>query len=163
MTNEAFTCPLHECISFDWYHLAEDHRSPHDAWVECITISEPSSGDRHQNRGLEIHVQLIGAYHDGTIEFTYKRVHHYSIQAMRDTAGHGDWLEDGVDVRRHDTLLHRVTLTNGGFEIEAEGIEYMWTPLPSVSKQRFLSVIARFTPSAASARRVRREFCARPE
>jgi len=55
---------------------------------------------------------------------------------MRDAAGHGDWLEDEVDVRRHDTLLHKVKLTNGSFEIEADVIEYKWTPLPSLSKQR---------------------------
>lgn len=96
MTNEVFTCSLRECSSFDWYRLPEDHRSPHDAWVESIIISEPSSGDRHENRGLEIHVRLLGAYHDGTIEFNYKGVQRYSIEAMRDAAGHGDWLEDEV-------------------------------------------------------------------
>ena len=135
MTSEVFICPLRECSSFDWYKFPENHRSPHDAWVESITISEPSSGERHQNRGLEIHVRLIGAYHDGTIEFTYKGVRRYAIEAMRDVAGHGDWLEDDVDVKRHDSLLHRVTLTNGSFEIEADDIEYKWTPLSSLSSQ----------------------------
>jgi hypothetical protein len=133
MTNEVFAYPLRQCSSFDWYKSPEDHRSPHDAWVESITISEQSSGERHENRGLEIHVRLLGAYHDGTIEFTYKGVQNYSIRAMRDAAGHGDWLEDKVDVRRHDTLLHKVILTNGGFEIEAHDIEYKWTPLTSLS------------------------------
>ena len=59
----------------------------------------------------------------------------YAIEAMRDVAGHGDWLEDDVDVKRHDSLLHRVTLTNGSFEIEADDIEYKWTPLSSLSSQ----------------------------
>lgn len=133
MTNEVFTCPLRQCSSSDWYKFPEDHRCPHDSWVEAITISEPSSGERHQNRGLEIHVRLLGAYHDGIIEFTYKGVQNYSIRGMRDVAGHGDWLEDEVDIRRHDTLLHKATLTNGSFEIEAHEIEYKWTPLPSLS------------------------------
>lgn len=128
MTIELFACSLRQCSSSDWYKAPEDHRSPHDAWVESITISEPSSGERHQNRGLEIHIRLLGAYHDGTIEFTYTGVQHYSIEAMRDIAGHGDWLEDEVDVRRHDTLLHKVALTNGRFEIEAQNIEYRWCP-----------------------------------
>jgi len=99
--------------------------------VQAITISEPSSGERQENRGLEIHVLLLGAYHDGTIEFTYKGVQHYSMEAMREKAGHGDWLEDQVYIKNRDSLLHKVTLADGAFEIEAQDVEYKWTPLPS--------------------------------
>lgn len=134
MTNEVFTCSLRECSSFDWYSFPEDHRSPHGAWVESIKITEPSSGDRQENRGLEIHVRLLGSYHDGIVEFTYREVQSYAIQARRSLVGHGDWLEDNVDVRRHDTLSHCVQLTNGSFEIEANEIEYKWTPLLEVSE-----------------------------
>jgi hypothetical protein len=133
MTNEALTFPLRQCVVFDWYKFPPDHRCPQQASVESITISEPSSGERHENRGLEIHIRLLGAYHDGIIEFTYKGVQNYSVQAMRDVAGHGDWLEDEVDVKRHDTLLHKITLTNGSLEIEAEYVEYKWTRLPPLS------------------------------
>lgn len=128
--NEAVTFSLRQCSSFDWYSFPEDHRSPHDAWVESIAISESSSGERHAKRGLEIHLRLLGAYHDGTIEFTYKGVQNYEIRAMHDPAGHGDWLKDEGDVQRHNTLKHRVTLTNGSFEIDANEIQYKWTPLP---------------------------------
>lgn len=129
MANESFTSALRECSSYDWYKFPEDHRSPHDAWVESITISEPSSGDRHEHRGLEIHVRLLGAYHDGTIEFAYKGVQSNSMQTMRDGAGHGDWIKDEVNLQRKDRILHKVTLSNGRFEIEADTIEYTWTPL----------------------------------
>lgn len=132
MINEALTYSLRECAASDWYKFPEDHRSPHDAWVESITISEPYSGDRHQNRGLEIHIRLLAGYHDGIIEFIYKGVQEYSIRAMRDVAGHGDWLDDEVDVSRHDLLVHKVTLTNGSFRVEANEVEYRWTPLPSL-------------------------------
>ena len=94
--------------------------------MKSITISDPSSG------ASSIHVQLLGAFRDGTIEFTYKEVQSYAMQARRDVAGHGDWLEDRVDVRRHDSLRHCVTLTNGSFVIEANEIEYKWTPLPAL-------------------------------
>src|SRR5260370_18232815 len=50
----------------------EDHRSSHDTWVESITISEPSSGGRHEHRGLEIYVRRLVAYHDGTIDSNIK-------------------------------------------------------------------------------------------
>jgi hypothetical protein len=100
MTSEIFTFPLRECSSLEWYNFPKDHRCPHDAWVESITISEPSSGERHQVRGLEIRVRLLGAYHDGNIEFTYKRVLRYLMGAVpQHRAGHGDWLEDDVDVK----------------------------------------------------------------
>jgi hypothetical protein len=133
MTNDVFTNPLRQCCSLDWYKYPPDHRCPHDAWVESVTVSEPSSGERHENRGLEIHIRLLGAYHDGIIEFAYTGVQNYSMQAVRDVAGHGDWLEDEVDVKRQDTLLHKITLTNGSFEIEAKDVEYKWTPLPTLS------------------------------
>ena len=94
-------------------------------------ISEPSSGERHENRGIEIRIRLLGAYHDAVIEFTYKRVRGYSLRGMRDAAGHGDWLEDSLKAQRNNSLRHKVTLTNGDFEIEAKEIEYKWTPLPS--------------------------------
>jgi hypothetical protein len=134
MTNEALTCPLRHCIAFDWYKFPSDHRCPHDAWVESITISESSSGDRQQNRGLEIHVRLLGAYHDGVIELTYKGVQSYSILARGDRAGHGDWLKDEIELRPQDNLHHKVTLAHGSFEIEAEYGEYKWTPLTSPGK-----------------------------
>jgi hypothetical protein len=101
--------------------------------VESITISEPSYGEHHQVRGLEIRVRLLGAYHDGNIEFTYKRVLRYLIGAIPERAAHGDWLEDDVDVKEDASLVHRVKFTNGSLKIEAEEIEYKWIPLPSLS------------------------------
>ena len=35
-----------------WHYDFSDHRSPHDSWVESITVQEPSSGNRHQHRKL---------------------------------------------------------------------------------------------------------------
>jgi hypothetical protein len=133
MNKKASSCSLRECSSLPWYTSPEDHRSPHDCWVQSITVSEPSSGERREIRGVEIHISLLGAYHDGTIEFTYQRVQRYSLEGIRDTAGHGDWLEDELKLRKNNSLLHKVTLTNENFEIEAEEIEYRWTPLPSLS------------------------------
>jgi hypothetical protein len=33
-----------------------------------------ATGDRHQHRWIDIHVRLLGAYHDGHIELTYRNV-----------------------------------------------------------------------------------------
>ncbi len=120
---------MRECISSDWYTFPGDHRCPHDAWVEAITVSEPFFGERKAQRSLEIHVRLLGSYHDGVIEFTYRGVQRYVIRAGHDAAGHGDWLEDKVDIGEQNTLRHSVRLTNGSFEIQANEAVYKWTPL----------------------------------
>jgi hypothetical protein len=54
--------------SSDWYFLPSEHRCPHDAWLESIIISEPSTGERHELRSASIRIRLLGAYHDGFIE-----------------------------------------------------------------------------------------------
>jgi len=121
---------LRECFLSGWYALPEDHRCPHDAWVEAVTISETASGDRNEKRELEIQVRLLGAYQDGTIEFAYKRVTNYSFQASKASSGHGDWLRDEVE-ERDGSILHTVLLANGKIQIEAREIEYKWTASPN--------------------------------
>jgi len=130
MSQESLLLSLRECILSDWYAAPEDHRCPHDAWVEAVTISETASGDRHEKRELEIRMRLLGAYHDGIIEFTYKQVKNYSLQALKASEGHGDWLRDEVE-ERDGSILHTVLLANGRIQIEAREIEYKWTGSPN--------------------------------
>ncbi|HET7463563.1 MAG TPA: hypothetical protein VFJ82_20080 [Longimicrobium sp.] len=33
-----------------WYFGFNDPRGPHDAWLEEVTISEPATGERRENR-----------------------------------------------------------------------------------------------------------------
>jgi hypothetical protein len=133
MSAEALSCPLQECSALPWYNRPEDHRCPHDSWVQSITVAEPSSGERLQIRRLEIHIRLLGAYHDGVIEFMYRGVQRYSLEGMRDVRGHGDWLKDELKLTKNNRLVHHAILTNGDFEIEAEEIQYKWTPFSSLS------------------------------
>ena len=121
-------CSLRDCCNADWYHDFQDHRCPHDAWVESITVSEPSSGERHERRSLDIRVRLLGAYHDGIIEFTYHGVRRYSLEGSQQR-GHGDWLSDKVETTDDDVLVHTVRLADGAVRIEAQDAEYKWTPL----------------------------------
>ena len=48
-----------------WHYDQQDHRCPHDSWLEALTISEPSSGVRCEIRSINILIRLLGAYHDG--------------------------------------------------------------------------------------------------
>lgn len=66
----------------------------------------------------------------------YKGVGSYSLDCQRDVAGHGDWLEEEVRAKGHNSLFHNVKLTSGSFHIEAEDIEYKWTPLPNFPAKR---------------------------
>jgi hypothetical protein len=96
--------------------------------VESVTISEPASSERHQTRELQIQIRLLGAYHDGIIEFEYSGVQNYSLGGSGIT-GHGDWLRDEVE-DRDDIIRHTVLLVNGQFQIEAKEAQYKWTALP---------------------------------
>jgi hypothetical protein len=51
----------------------------HDAWLETLTVRETASGERKQNRQLEIQVRLFGPYHDGWIHLNYTGVTQYSF------------------------------------------------------------------------------------
>jgi hypothetical protein len=130
MSQDTLLLSLRECRLSDWYSFPEDHRCPHDAWVEALTLSELASGERHEERELQIQIRLLGAYHDGIIEFTYKRVKNYSLQATGAAGGHGDWLRDEVE-DRDGFILHTVLFANGKIQIEAKDVEYKWTALPN--------------------------------
>jgi len=128
MSQDNLVLSLRECFLSGWYALPEDHRCPHDAWVEAVTISEKASGDRQERRELEIRIRLLGAYHDGTIEFTYKGVDEYSVQASVATYGHGDWLRDEVE-DCNGAIVHTILLVKGRLQIKAAEVEYRSTPL----------------------------------
>ena len=104
----AFPCSALSLASSDWYFDPRDHRCPHDAWLEGITISEPATGDRSEKRITEIRVRLLGAYHDGFIELFYPCVLRYSLSASSSARGIGDWLYDEFRVAPSGHLIHEI-------------------------------------------------------
>jgi len=113
-----------------WHYNARDHRSPHDSWVESLTISEPATGSRHENRHLEIAVRLLGAYHDGYLELSYPEVQSYSFigaSHAAENAGHGDWLVDELRLSERGLVLHEILFRSGSrWLIEAKDIRVTW-------------------------------------
>ena len=112
---------------------SEDHRNPHDAWVESLTILEPSSGKRHEERSLEIHLRLLGAYHDGHMVLTYRDVRSYALNtpATSETpplkVGHGDWLVDEVTRSENKLVQREIEFRRGSrWRIECRDIEWAW-------------------------------------
>ncbi len=107
--------------------------SLHDAWVEAFTISEPSRGERSEIRDIEIHVRLLGAWHDGYIELHYKGVRRYSLVTPELPPdwmmGHGDWLIDEVRLSKRGLVENEIVFwTRSRWLIECADIEYAWQP-----------------------------------
>src|SRR4030095_13252194 len=74
----------------DWYFDPGDRRCPHDAWLESLSLAEPSKGDRNEIRTLSLCVRLLGAYHDGFIELLYPRVFAYRLSLEGGQRRHHD-------------------------------------------------------------------------
>jgi hypothetical protein len=112
----------------DWYFDFQDHRCPHDAWLEEATLTEPASGERNEIRTTALTTRLLGAYHDGHIEFIYSHVFRYECRT-ESTHGHGDWLWDEFRLSSSGQLLHEIEWSAGGrWLIEAADVEFRWIP-----------------------------------
>lgn len=116
----------------DWYYTLHDHRCPHDAWLESVTISEPSSGNRHEIRSTSIRVRLLGACHDGFIEFFYPRVFGYSLDVVDAAGGHRDWRYDEFRLSERGNVVHEIEWCGlhgtGRWIIEASDVHFAWIP-----------------------------------
>ncbi len=107
--------------------------SLHDAWVESLTITEPSTGERSHIRHVEIHVRLLGAWHDGYIQLCYKDVRRYALSAPHlypeAEYAHGDWLVDEIRLSEAGLVEHEVRFsTRSRWLIECADIEHGWEP-----------------------------------
>lgn len=110
----------------EWRHDPMDHRAPHDAWVESIAVIEIGTGERHENRCVDIKLRLLGAYHDGHIELEYKNVLRYNLGSTGES--HGDWLYDEVRLSPAGHALHEIEIGGTTWLIECEDILYSWSP-----------------------------------
>ncbi len=118
-----------------WYYEVTDHRSPHDAWLESVLIRENSTGDRNQRRSIDIVVRLLGAYHDGYIELSYRDVKSYELgiafQTFHpecDNQGHQDWRCDEFRLSKNEFVLHEINWSRGSWLIESCDVAYRWIP-----------------------------------
>lgn len=114
-----------------WHYDHDDHRCPHDAWVEKLTLEETATGDRHQVRRVQASVLLLGAFHDGFLSIEYLGVRDFSCHlsiVVRDT-GFGDWLVDEISVGEEGFVIHEVRFSTGAsYLIEFEDMQCRWSP-----------------------------------
>ena len=113
----------------EWWQDANSHRSPHDAWLESVTFSEPSRGERSQERTTAMKVQLLASFHDGFIELFYPGVFRYSLESADCVAGLGDWRYDEFRLSPAGNVIHEIEWSKGArWVIEASDVEYEWIP-----------------------------------
>ena len=128
----------YEFAAAPWHYDHNDHRCPHDSWVESVVVREHSSGSRHEIRDTQIAVRLLDAYHHGHLELSYLGVASYSFSSKRDSAGgnkgHGDWLVDEVRLSESNLVLHEIIFRSGSrWVIECLDIKSAWIPLPDAA------------------------------
>jgi hypothetical protein len=116
----------------DWYFDFNDRRCPHDSRLESAVISEPSAGSRDELRFCTITVRLLGAYHDGHIEFVYPNARCYRLSMEHLGQGHGDWRYDEFRLGGDGRVIHEIAWatfgTTGRWIIEASDVHHKWTP-----------------------------------
>jgi hypothetical protein len=116
----------------DWYFGCSSHQAPHDSWLESVRIFEPSSGERSELRSTSISIRLLGAYHDGYIEFHYPTAFEYRITADTLGQGHGDWRYDEFRLDEKGRLVHEIEWASFGVTntwlIVASDVHYKWLP-----------------------------------
>ena len=119
----------------EWYFNPEDHRCPHDSWLQHLVVQETGRGDRQQERAVTLSVQLLGAYHDLLLTFTYARAYRYVLDAREIREGHCDWRYDEFRVTPDGRLLHEVEWSgpdkNARWLIEADDVALEWGGRPA--------------------------------
>ena len=83
--------------------------------------------------GIPITLKLLGAYHDGHIQFHYPRVFSYSFDTQNSSGGHNDWRYNEFRISEESHLIHEIEWwgpqPTARWIIESDDVEYQWLPL----------------------------------
>jgi hypothetical protein len=111
-----------------WYQDANDHKCPHDSWLENFSIRE--SANENGERNVAIQIRLLAAYGDGFIEFSYPKVFGYNLNLPACEKGHRDWLYDEFRLSKNGHVIHEIEWRgdHSNWMIEASDVHYRWIP-----------------------------------
>jgi hypothetical protein len=113
-----------------WYFDFRDHHCPHDAWLESFHFSETCPEKVKKERRLSLTIRLLGAYHDGYIEFHYPQVFSYALCGGNVEDGHRDWRYDELRLSDRGHLVHEIEWwglrSTSTWLIEAFDLEFRW-------------------------------------
>lgn len=114
-----------------WYGDFNHHHCPHDGWLESFRFVESSSSP-NEPRTCSLVVRLLGAYHDGHIEFWYPQVFSYSFSTQCVAQGHGDWRYDEFRLSESGNLIHEIEWAGNSDKsvwiIESNDLQFKWHP-----------------------------------
>lgn len=132
-SRDAFPPSAYALATSDWYFNFFDHRCPHDAWLESLTLTESASGSRREIRRMSMRLRLLGAYHDGYMELLYPQVFRYRLDVNDGERGHGDWRYDELRLADDGHVIHEIEWygrnETGSWLIEASDVEFKWVPV----------------------------------
>jgi hypothetical protein len=131
-SRDRFPPAAYALATSDWYFDFTDHRCPHDAWVERLDLTEAPAAKGNGQRSISLCLRLLGAYHDGHIEFRYPDVRSYALTFEPSGGGHRDWRYDELRVSDEGNVLHEIEWWHadkiGHWLIEAADLEFRWLP-----------------------------------
>jgi hypothetical protein len=112
-----------------YFNLAS-HSSLHDTWLEELTLKEISQTGR--DRVVQIHLSLLGPFHDRKIHLHYIDVSQYSLAAHPEyeeqryqRVFHGDLITHGVRLGRDGRFVHELLFkSDATFLIECADIRH---------------------------------------
>jgi hypothetical protein len=121
----------------DWYFDPQDHRSPHDARLQRLTIAEagptPFAGSVPG-----IVVDLLGAHGDMALRFEYLGVLRYAIAAEELGRGHCDWRYDELRAGPAGEVVHEIEWSGrthtARWIIESRDLRFSAKPLEADGK-----------------------------
>lgn len=123
----------YEFAAAEWHYNFNDHRCPHDGWLDMLAIENHYTRDGGSCSLPSITLKLLGAYHDGFIVLTYNAVMSYSLStepriiARNDPA---DWLYDEIRLSDNGNVLHEIEWSDGSvWLIECADVCYEWLQL----------------------------------
>jgi hypothetical protein len=126
-----FPSSAYELAISPWYFDFQDHRCPHDAWLDKLQVSESPMSDR--KRSVSARITLIGAYHDLVLEFHYPVVSKYRCDIPDSLGGHRDWLYDEFRLSDSGDVVHEIEWRGpsqaGSWVIEASDVLFQVKPI----------------------------------
>ncbi len=105
----------------DWHYNHADHRCPHDAWLEHLSVWYATGGERRTSRNAQVTARFLGAYHDGFLELCY-----FNAIRTEFTGCAGDWLYDEVRLDDDGRVLHEIEFQGGHWLICCEDLRARW-------------------------------------
>jgi hypothetical protein len=118
-----------------WHRDVTDHRCIHDAWIEAISVVEDGSGIRKEKRAMGIVIRLLSAHQDRRLILKLPGVRRYIIERpliegqSRNDAGHGDILDDSIQLTSDGYILYSLRMEFGRLEIESKDVEFSQLPI----------------------------------